>query len=156
MADTNPFEAMRGSDSNTALMSDDATLYLAQTRPWLLFMSVLMFLGAGLMVLGGLFMMIGGFAGGNDPALAMMGPGIGLVYIFFALLYAVPAWLMMQQVGAIGEVQAGGGTTALAAFLRHNRNFWRVIGGFTLVVLVLYCVVFGLMFAMLGSLATML
>jgi hypothetical protein len=129
---------------------DLAVRYLLETRPWLWFLAVLGFLASGLMMLGGLAMSLVSsmLPDGEGEELAFIGPAVGLVYVVLALVYAVPAWLMVQQAMAIGNVTTGG-MEAIGEVLRHHRNFWRFVGGATAVLMVLYCGGIGL-FTMVG------
>ena len=60
---------------------------LRQTKPWVRFLSIMGFIGAGLMILCGLIMGIAGVAGGASEMflLFIFYPLLGLLYIFPAL-----------------------------------------------------------------------
>ncbi len=117
----------------------DAAMYLRQARPWLYFVAIVGLIGAAFMVVAGLAMVaLPSLLPDDNPELGFMGPVFGLVYLVLAAVYAVPCVFMIQQATAIGRV-ATGGMDAVADVLRHYRNFWRVIGGMTLLLLVLYC-----------------
>jgi hypothetical protein len=61
--------------------------------------------------------------------------------------------LLIRQAVAITDV-ATGGFDAVNEVLRIQRNFWRFVGAYTILVLVLYCggaLLFGGMMALFGS-----
>ncbi|MEQ1501440.1 MAG: hypothetical protein ABMB14_04375 [Myxococcota bacterium] len=136
---SNPFEPGTSGLRMSADASMLAVQYLNQTRPWLYFLAVLGFLASGLMVVAGLFFVVSMAATGSGE-LGALGPALGMIYVVMGGLYAVPAFLMLQQALAIGAVQTDGDqVTGLEDVLRHSRNFWRLVGGLTLALMVLYC-----------------
>lgn len=157
MSDTNPFASSQ-SPGGTPTASENAlytaNTYLAQTRPWLVFLGVIGVLFGLLAVLSGIGVgistVLSGLAGDEgDMPMMLFGPAFGLVYAIFGLVYTAPAVMMLLQAKAIGKV-ANGGWDAVNDVLRHSRNFWRFAGGLTLLMIVLYCGGIGLV-ASLGA-----
>jgi len=108
---------------------------LSGTRPWVIFLAILGFILAGLMVLGGLGIMV---AGGLSDQL----PGaLGLVYIFLALFYLFPSLFLIRYGSAIGTLTSGGGVPALEQALAHQRSFWRLVGIMTALLMGLYALI---------------
>ncbi len=105
---------------------------MSQTRPWVTFLAVLGFVGAGFMVLGGLAMV---FAA---PAMMPEASFIGLIYLIPAVLYAVGANILYRYRTSISSLQAGFGVEALENALEHQKSFWRFTGLTTAVFLGLY------------------
>ena len=70
---------------------------LARTKPWVRFFSVMMFIGAGLMLIAALGMLLVGGLGaagvkGSASALpAAAGAGIAIIYGAMAFIYIFPA-----------------------------------------------------------------
>lgn len=109
---------------------------MSETRPWVTFLAVLGFIGAGFMVLAALAMV---FAA---PAEMPGGSFLGLIYIIPAVLYAVGANMLYRYRASIASLQAGLGVEALENALEHQKSFWRFTGLTTAVVLGIYGLVF--------------
>jgi hypothetical protein len=118
---------------------------LKKTRPWVLFLAILGFLGAGGMFLVGIIMMIAGaaatsFAKGAGP-LDKMGPLLGLFYFVLGAFYIVPSVLMWQYGSSIGDFTRAGGTMdTLAVAVKKQAAFWRFTGISVAVMMGLYVV----------------
>lgn len=125
----------------TPLMID----YLRATKPWVRFLSILMFVMVGLMLVGGLVMMLSGATG-----LGATGPILGLVYWVMAILYLAPAYFLFQFASSIGNLLQGGGDVAMEAALGSQKSFWRFTGIVTLVIVCIYALV--IVTAILGGL----
>lgn len=115
---------------------------LVQTRPWVIFLAVLGFVGAGFMVLAGLFMLIAGVAGiaagtGTDALPGAVTAGASFLYIAMAAIYVIPCLQMVRYATAIGRIRFEGGP-ALEDALVRQRSFWRTLGIMTLVLIGLY------------------
>lgn len=119
---------------------------LRGTRPWVLLFAILGFLGAALMVIAGLFILLGGgasmFAGLGEEGAAAGGMmiGLGVVYLLMGLLYFLPCLYLLRYAGRIRSMLQGGGEAALVAALDQQRRFWRLVGIYTVVILALYAV----------------
>jgi hypothetical protein len=110
---------------------------MAQTRPWVLFLSILGFIGAGFMILGSLGLMIAGSAMGG----AEMG-AIGVVYIAFAVIYIFTSLYLYRYAASIKLLMSGYGVHALEEALGHQKSFWKLVGILAAVFMVLYFVIF--------------
>src|SRR5690349_4457465 len=104
---------------------------MRQTRPWVVFLAIMGFIGTAFMVLGGLAMV--GFSG-----VAKLSPAFGLVYIALAILYLIPSLSLFRYGAGIRRFLEGGGMVGLAQALASQKSFWRLIGIMTLVVIGLY------------------
>jgi hypothetical protein len=128
---------------------------LRRTRPWVLFLAVLSFVGCGLMAVMGVVMVAAGFlaSGSPDPIPKV----IGLVYLPFALLYVYPGIKLWKYGSSIGRLVASRTPAELEAALAEQKSFWKYIGVVAAVVLVLYAVgigvaiLFGVVAAMKGQ-----
>jgi hypothetical protein len=118
----------------TPLMID----HLRATKPWVRFISILMFISVGFMFLGGLAMM---FLGAMSSAPGMQGnafgPMIGIIYFIFGGLYLAPAYFLHQYASSIGDFLKGGGDSAMETALGSQKSFWRFIG---ILMLVIFCI----------------
>jgi len=119
---------------------------LRRTVPWARFMSILLFLGGGMMVVGGLVMGLGmGFAGaasGGDFGAAAAGGAIGLVYACAGLLNIVPAMFLWRFASRSSHYVAGPSDQRLESALDAQRSYWKFMGIFAIVGMALICVVF--------------
>jgi len=137
-------------DVPTASLTPLAQQYLDQTRPWVRFMSVMTFVGAGLMVLIALALMaatlIGGVAAGNARGLpGLLGGGlVGGFYLLLACVYIPPALYLGRYASAIARLKIGGTSDELEQALKHQKSFWRFAGIVTVISIVLGVVVLGL------------
>ena len=135
---------------NATPISQEVMRQLAGTKPWVRFISVLMFVGAGFMLLGALALGLAGgtifgsmASTGNGPKFSgPMGAGIGLAIAFFyglfALLYIYPALKLWKYANRIGDLANSGRSHDLEAALNEQRAFWKFIGIMILAVFALY------------------
>lgn len=122
-----------------ATITPQATQHLRGTRPWVLFMSILMFIGAGFMVIGGLgAIAMGGMRGMFNGPMAVV---IGLAYIVMAAICGVMAYLLLAYAGAIKRFAFSQRSHDLEAALGAQKSFWKFVGILTIVVISLYLVV---------------
>lgn len=130
----------------TALMGQYAT----QMKPWVRFISVLMFIACGFMILAGLgVMLIGTLAGAvaretpGGLGLGLVGGGLlGGVYLLASALYFVPAFFLHRTANAVKRMQAGDQTNGLEGVLKNQKSFWRFVGILTLIFII--CMVLAL------------
>lgn len=122
-----------------------AQQYLDQTRPWVRFMSIMHFVGAGFMLLVGIamlgFSVIGGVAARNNGEVGALRSAIGaavvaVVYVFVAFLYVAPGVYLSRYASAITYLKTSGNAAALEDALKHQKSFWRYIGILTVVALI--------------------
>jgi len=107
---------------------------LASTRPWVLFLSILGFIGCGLMVLAGIIMV-------GVAAASPVGRGIGflgLIYIPMAILYLFPAYFLLKYSGAIRGFLATRSAPQMEKAIQSQKSFWKFVGILTLVVICFY------------------
>jgi hypothetical protein len=124
-----------------------AQQYLDETRPWVRFISILTFVMAGFMLMGGLgllaFTVLGGLAATTDRAgFGALGGAIGggllaLVYVVMALVYLAPGTYLFRYASAIARLRATASGGALEDALKHQKSFWRFVGILTVISFVL-------------------
>ena len=150
-----PYAAAGG----VATVSFQAIDLLRQTRPWVMLMSVVLFLGSGFMVLGGASMiLLGLFAPRGATGSGPVSPAVlGFVYLPLAVLYIYPALKLWQYASAIGRLLTSRSPVELEAALGHQKSFWKFSGITTIAVIVLYivgiigAVIFGVLAATHGT-----
>ena len=122
-------------------VSERTVQLMYQTRPWVLFLSVLMFLGSAFMVLAGLAMFgmsaIAGRGAGGLPMGLM-----GLMYLPLAALYVYPAKKLWGYGSAISRMTTSRSTADLEAALGEQKSFWKFLGIMTIVMFCLYILFF--------------
>ena len=140
-----PADHVPGTDSSSgatgggpvmASLTPLAQQYLDQTRPWVRFMSIVIFVMAGLMVLLGLVMLLigifGGLAARNGGGLGMLGSAIGgvmaLLYLALACVYIAPGLYLSRYANAIKLLKANCTAGGLEDALKHQKSFWRFVG----------------------------
>ncbi len=131
----------------TPLMVD----HLRATKPWVRLISVVMFIFAGLIFLGGFLMLF-------MPSPAGMrgfgfGPVIGIIYFLMGGLYLFPAYFLHQYASSIQDLLQGGGDSAMENVLGSQKSFWRFSGILTLVIIGIYALIF--FFAIFGAMTTL-
>lgn len=108
---------------------------LARTKGWVRFMSVLMYICAGMMILGGVVMLA---AGSQVRSAGAPVAAVAVFYIIMAIFYIYPAVKLGAYATAIARLIATGGVGDLENALDQQRAFWKFVG-------IMMIVMFGLM-----------
>ena len=125
------------------LVSESALQYLRSTKPWVLFLAVLGFIGTAFMVLASLFMFaVAALAPANPKLPAALFFVIGAVYLAMTLFFClIPGILLVRYSRAISRIPVSG-QTALEDALARQKTFWKYAGIFTIVMLVFDVLIF--------------
>ncbi len=145
-SDANPYQSPQTTTLSGDNLDADPSLagaadMLRQTKPWVRFMSVMLFIGAGLMAIGGLAIMAIGMGQGGPGAPGMpgaFGPILGAVYIVMALLYIVPGIFLWKYADRIGAFLYQQTPAMLTSALEPQKSFWRFTGIVTLILISVY------------------
>lgn len=115
---------------------------LAATRPWVLLFSILMFIAAALMGVGGLAVALFGLIASAGPrgGAGVFGAFIGLIYLAMGLFFFVPALSLSRFASRIAKLRATGNAHDLESALDAQRAYWKFVG-------ILTCIVFGIYIA---------
>ncbi len=143
-AGSNPYQAPTVASSVGDTSGSDPSLgrvaeMLRQTKPWVRFVSVMMFIGAAFLVFGALVMMAGGMRGEMPGPMRGVGVGVGLFYIVLAILYIAPGiflWMYADRIGVFLSQRTPG---TLASALEAQKSFWKFVGIAILILICLYC-----------------
>jgi hypothetical protein len=108
---------------------------LLGTRPWVLLMSILGFIGAGFMILGA-----GGILFFTTSAMPMMTVMI-LVYVAMGVLQGAGSAYLFRYASSIGTLRSGGDILAVERALDEQRAFWKLAGIGALSFIALYVIV---------------
>lgn len=141
--------------SGVGLVSVAAVEQLAATKPWVRFVSVMIFIGAGfLLLMAALMGVMGGTlaksasATGN-PFGNWMGYALMAVYAVMAAVHIVPGVKLWKYANSIAVLLQTGRDEDLVAALNRQRSFWKLVGIMILVIIALYVVgiIVGVVFA---------
>jgi len=105
---------------------------MSQTRPWVLFVSVLGFLVGGMMTLVAVGMVIAATFSG-EYELLIAGP----MYLLYAALYLAGAYYLLAYARRIGVLERTNRVGDLESALVAQKSFWKLVGVTIAVVLVL-------------------
>jgi len=151
--ESNPYSAPAGStpevpDGFGTRVSSEAVAQLATTKPWVRFISVITFIGAGFMMLAAagmiMFSSVSGKLGDRGvPAgfTGSIGITLAIVYICMAIVHIFPALKLWKYADAIGSLIQSGSEQDLAAALKQQKSFWKFMGILILSVLVIYILI---------------
>lgn len=125
--------------SEQIVVSESMLESLQRTRPWVKFLAILGFVFGGLMTVAGLMMSV---AFSFIPAKAgfphFFGPVFGVLYIIMAIFfYVLPCLYLLRYGSAITRIPESG-QAAIEEALQQQKRFWKYMGIFAIVVLVLY------------------
>ena len=125
----------------SAGISELALEMLRQTRPWVLFMGILCFIGSAFALLAGVGMLIMGAvaaAATKNPYTAL----IGFVYIPLGLVYIYPGLKLVKYGSAIGRLMETRASEALEDAMTQQKSMWKFSGISAIVMIVLYILFF--------------
>ena len=125
-------------------VSELAIELLRQTRPWVLFLSILAFLGSGFMLIAGVAFAGIGLASGSG---GLQG-AVGLMYLPIGLIYVYPAIKMWAYGSAISRLGISRATVDLESALAQQKSLWKFLGIAVIVMIALYIVMFGVIAVM--------
>ncbi|MCU0385065.1 MAG: DUF5362 family protein [Flavihumibacter sp.] len=115
--------------------------YLKETAKWAKFLSILGFIGCGLIVLIGLGMTFL-FSSFNSPELAgpvgMYSSGLSLVYIALAALYFFPCLYLYRFAAGMQAALQAGEPVQLQTSFRNLKSCFRFIGILTIILMSIY------------------
>jgi hypothetical protein len=153
MSDYNPYQASSvpgitaaGSNQGGGI-SPTVISHLSRTKPWVQFLGVLGMILSGLILLVGLFVMLGGDAAnramlgraqGESAAPMMM--GLGVFYLLLGALYFYISVKLFGYGSAIGNLRYSGQIEHLELALDRQRSVWKSIGIIMLIMIVLWVI----------------
>jgi predicted Zn finger-like uncharacterized protein len=124
-----PQSPFAGSGAPAAQMTPRAIEALAATRPWVLFISILGMIGAGIYILGGLVQIAIGLNGHAEA----IGLGFGMAVGSFLMF--LPGWYLLQYARSLGRFVGAYDSGSLEDAMVAQRSYWRLIGIMVLVCL---------------------
>lgn len=122
----------------SAAVDDAAVELLRQTRPWLVLVSMLAFVGSALMLVVAVFAIVAGWLMSGDKVQIVL----GFVYIPFAAAYIYPAMKLRSFAGAIERLVSSRSALDLEEALGQQLTFWRFSGMASIALGLMYIAVF--------------
>ncbi|MFN6944148.1 MAG: DUF5362 family protein [Cytophagaceae bacterium] len=134
--------------STGLILTNEAIGFLNTARKWTKFLSILGFIGIGLLVV--LAFTIGSILSSFGNAIPIPTMAITAIYLAFALLYFFPVLYLFQFSSSIGDGINENDSEKLAIGFSRLKSHFKFIGIFCIVILSLYALVFlgGLMTAL--------
>jgi len=142
-----PAANLYGSTSGGAgeVVAASTIALLSATKPWVRFLSVLMWIGVAFMLLAALGMGVVSMMGIAKQV--KPGPLGGMEFLVLAVIYGVmsfiyiyPAIKLWKYANRIGSLGATRSVADLDSALNEQRSFWKFIGVMTIIMLSLYVV----------------
>jgi hypothetical protein len=127
-----------GDDQDAIKLSPESLKFLDTTRKWSLFLAILGFIGMGLMVVGGLFMVVAGSSIGSYPGTPMPFGLIGFVYFIFAVLYFFPIYYLYKFSANMKNAIMMRNELSMEQAFRFLKNHYQFVGILTIVIISLY------------------
>jgi hypothetical protein len=128
---------------------------LGRTRGWVLFFSIMLWIGAVFLILGGLAMVGMGLVAGASGAMGEALPkefgalggiaAIGAIYFVLAVFYIYPALKLGKYAARIRDLASVPSEQNLVAALNEQRAFWKYVGIMVIVMIALYIAIFAVM-----------
>ena len=122
--------------SGEVMLTARAMEMLRLTRPWVRIVSIVMFVLAGLMAVGGAILAlvsVSGRARGMAP--------VGLVYVAMACLYIAPAVYLFRYGANISQLLLHRRDEQLEMALQSQKSFWKFVGVAMVIVIGLYLLI---------------
>ena len=126
--------------SNSELsISSQTKDHLHEAAKWAYFLSIVGFVGLGLMVLGGLISMFAGAAlQGSSGEMGVL----GIIYLIGAVLYFFPTYYMFLFAQKIKAACSATSQSDLESGIENLKSFFKFVGIFTIVIISLYLLIF--------------
>jgi hypothetical protein len=147
-------ESDEAAEREDVLLTAEGLKFLKQTKPWVRFLAVMVFIVVAFTVIGALIMLLVGVAGnffgaGSETFGILPGEGmiIGFVYLVIGILYITPGIFLFRYATAIKVLESACKSQALENALKYQRSFWRYIGILTVIYLIVVAAIIAFSFA---------
>jgi hypothetical protein len=118
-------------------VSADTVEALRLTKPWVRFLGVMGAIMIALIVLGALAMAL--LSSGPFRYMGLAARiGVAVLYLLMAALHFPPVIFLHRYANRIGDLLSDNSTQSLEEALRAQKSFWKYIGIFTVVMVVIY------------------
>ena len=131
-------------------ISDNILGYLKETANWAYFLSILGFIGIGLMVIfGSLFGTFMAALSGASAYQTGLTAGVGFVYVVLALVYFFPVYYLFNFSRKMKNALNSKNNEAFISAFSNLKSHYKFVGIFTIVIISIYLLLF--LFAGLGA-----
>ncbi|MCB0424028.1 MAG: hypothetical protein KDD13_05280 [Mangrovimonas sp.] len=123
-------------------LTEEIQGYLREIAKWAYFLSILGFIGLGLMVFFGLFFgaIMGAVA--NDAFAMGYSAGMGMIYVVLALIYFFPILYLFKFAKKMKAALNSKNNGELTSAFSNLKSHYKFIGIFTVVILSIYLLIF--------------
>jgi hypothetical protein len=125
-------------DENSLIGNAEINGYLFETSKWGKFLAIIGYIGMVLLVLLGIFMMLGLSHFGNLPDTGFPMGVFGLLYIFIALIYYFPVNYLYKFSVQIKQGLQTKDTPTVTSGFQNLKSLFKFMGIFTIVILSIY------------------
>lgn len=132
-----PQSTVRDVSGGTGLMTDSIITSLRKTRPWVMLLAILGFIGTAFIIIAAVGMVLGGsMMQGMEDTGGMPGGfiyGMAAFYLVLGIIYFMASWYLLKYAGAIKRAVTGMSLTDLETALEKQASFWKLMGILTLI-----------------------
>ena len=128
--------------NNTPMINDQIRNHLLETSKWMKFLSIIGFIGLGLMVIAALVILV---AGSSFESLSGAAGGtffIALIYLLMAVLYFFPVLYLFKSATGLKNGLIGNNNDQLVSGFENLKSHYKFVGIFMIVILSIYALVF--------------
>lgn len=138
-------------------LNESAKGFLKESAKWAYFLSILGFIGIGLIVLvaifaGAMFAFIGNLSREMSSFAAMGGSFISALYLMIAAFYFFPVYYLYKFAANAKMALKNNDSKSLAASFEYLKSHYKFIGIMALVILCLYALI--IVFVVIAAVAT--
>ena len=123
-------------------LTNRSMAYFSETRKWAKFLAVLLFIGAGFMVLVSIIFLFTGSLfnsmGGQENPFTIAGPFFGVAMVAFSALYFIPAYFLLQFSNHMKHALREQDSGKLEFSLKNLKSHYKFIGILAIILIVGY------------------
>ncbi len=134
-----PQSTVRDVSGGTGLMTDSIISSLRKTRPWVLLLAILGFIGTAFTMIAAIGMLFGGSMMQDMEGAEGIPGGGGFIYgmaafyLVIGIIYFMASWYLLKYAGAIKRAVTGMSLDDLEIALEKQASFWKLMGILTLI-----------------------
>jgi hypothetical protein len=132
-------------------LTEQAYLFLSETKKWTKFLSIIGFIFIGIFVLFALFfgVFFGGLSDITGSSMFFPSVFIILIYLLIAILYFFPVWFLFRFSTNLGKSLKSGNESELTDAFSYLKLHYKFIGILTIIFLSIYLlfIIFGVLIA---------
>jgi len=146
-------EEITTSGNSSLQLTAESQSFLKETAKWAYFLSIVGFVGIGMLILlsvfmGTIFSKLGVFNSGMSPAPTMGVGFITFLYLIMAVLYFFPVYYLFQFSSKAKAAFSRNDNEALTTSLEYLKSHYKFMGILAIIILSIYGVIF--LFSIIG------